>query len=314
MRLANRDKLCPMSSSSKGHWEFRSPEDVQRFWKKHQNIPRRIDGRKHHDEERFNLALYLLALSDHGELTYPLCIEQGREHESPDFMMTWPSGEITGLEVTRATERWLQREIKEGEKNSATWKSKVFPMEMEARSIPLSFAGWARDQAEIQWCSMFRTAMEKKVRKLRDFRPASQHDLLIYDEGPLPGPDRAKAISAMHPFVRRLQDDSPGLGKISLLVSLDVLYDVGGEAQCFRYIEPPDPDAERRMKTFSERSAYAGQLSADRSVRELVLKGIPIYSWEGKGGVVKQTSDGRRFEVTFREDGEEVILRELPRR
>jgi hypothetical protein len=303
-----------MRTSSKGRWEFRSAEDVQRFWKKHQNVPRRIDGRKHHDEERFNLGLYLLALSDHGQLTYPLCIEQGEEHESPDFMVTSPLGEVTGLEVTRATEQWLQREMKKGEKEFQRRESQAAKTggEAEPVAILLSTEGWAGDQAEKEWCSIFRAAIERKICKLPNFRSDSRHDLLVYDEAPLPGPDWGKAITAMRPFVRRLQEDNPKLGKISFVVSLDVLYDVGGEARCFRYIKPPDPDDERSMNIFSERSAYAGRLAADRSVRELVAKGIPIYSWEGKGGIVKETSDGHRFEVEFREDGEEVIVRELP--
>ncbi len=88
----------------KDRWNFATIADVRRFWRSVCSVPGRADGRRHYHEERYSLGLYLLALAEHEQLTYPLRIEQ---KESPDFMLTWPSGELTGLEVTRATEQWV---------------------------------------------------------------------------------------------------------------------------------------------------------------------------------------------------------------
>jgi len=299
-----------MRSSRESRWELRSAEDVHRFWEQHRSVPGRIDGRKHHHEERYCLALYLLALSDHEFLTYPVCVTEG---ESPDFMLTWASGQSTGLEVTRATENWLQREMTQSEKEYSRreLEAAVCGRAPEPVDIPLSVYGWSRDEAETQWRALFRRALEKKVKLFPGFRPADRYDLLVYDDTPLPAINRPKVLSVMHAHVRRMQEQNPKLGKTSFIVSLDVLYDVGGENQSLRYIEPPDLDDPLSVKSFSDHSEYAGQVSAEQAVRQQMQTGIPIYSGEKMGRVVKQTPDGRRFEVTFREDGEEVIVREL---
>jgi hypothetical protein len=304
-------KLCLMGSRSKGHWEFRSAGDVSRFWDKYRTVPGRIDGRKHHHEKYYCLGLYLLALADHDLLTYPLSVEEG---EFPDFMVTWPSAAVTALEVIRATEESVQRAMTENEKEFRTSKAAATGEEPEPVSLPLSAYGWGGDQAEAQWCSLYQAAIAKKVRMLSAFKTACWHDLLLYDETPLPVVDRQRILSVMQPYVESLQRENPKLGKTSFIVSLDVLYDVGGEVRSFRYVEPPNLDDAQSMKSFSERSEYAGRVSAEKAVRDLIRKGIPVYSSEGRGRVVKQTADGRRFQVRFREDGEEVIVKELSHR
>ena len=94
-------------------WTFRRRSDVERFWREVRDVPRRTNGRKHYHEERFCLGLYLLALATHDLLTYPLRVEQG---ESPDFMLTWKSGETTGLEVKRATQASLRSATDQAER------------------------------------------------------------------------------------------------------------------------------------------------------------------------------------------------------
>ena len=83
-------------------WDFRSRDDIWRFWLWVREVPRRIEGRTPKQYERYYLGLYLLALANHRLLSYPLKV---MEDERPDFVMTWKSGEATGLEVTRATDR-----------------------------------------------------------------------------------------------------------------------------------------------------------------------------------------------------------------
>ena len=89
-------------------WVIRSIKDVQTLWLKVREVPRRTEGRRHWHEEQYCLGVYLLALSRHGLLDYPFAVKRG---ESPDFIFTEKSGEVIGLEVTRATEPWLQREM-----------------------------------------------------------------------------------------------------------------------------------------------------------------------------------------------------------
>jgi hypothetical protein len=299
-----------MRPGSECHWEFRSAHDVSRFWDMYRNVPGRAQGRKTYHEERFNLGLYLLALADHGLLTYPLSLDQD---ESPDFMVTPPSGEVRGLEVTRATEPWVQRKMTENAREFANREAEgaVTGGQAEPVTTQLSFQGWAGYSAETQWCSLFRAAIEKKLALMPKFRPAYRYDLLVYDETPLPAVDRGNVLASMHPYVRDLQEKNPKLGTTSFVVSLDVLYDIGGTTQNFRYVEPPNLDDAGSMAKFSTRSEYAARNLAERAVHKHVQNGIPIYSLDKNGRVVKQTQDGRRFQVTFAEDGKEVIVKEL---
>jgi hypothetical protein len=182
----------------KDHWKFRSVADVRRFWRSVGSVPGRTEGRKHYHEERYSLGLYLLGLAEHEILTYPLRVDQ---EESPDFMLTWPSGELTGLEVTRATEQWLQRTMTASEKEYGRRTIEVAASgeEPEPVSIPLSQGGWVGDEAEDEWRSLVQRAIEQKLAKLPKFRPASRHDLLIYDDTPLPAIDRRKVLAAISP-------------------------------------------------------------------------------------------------------------------
>ncbi len=301
-----------MKSSSKGHWEFRSVEDVSQFWEKHRTVPGRIDGRKHRDKERYCLGLYLLALADHGLLTYPLSVEEG---ESPDFMLTWLSAEVTGLEVTRATEQWVQRAMKESEKECRKRElaAAVTGKEPEPVFIPLSELGWVGDQAETEWCSLFKAAIEKKLSKLSAFRPASRHDLLVYDDTPLPAVHRQKVLSAMHPYLERLQRQNPKLGKTSFVVSLDLIFDVGGECRLFPYVEwsnvnPGDRDS---LMAFAHRLEQGGQVAVKKAIRDHAAMGRAVHFIDSRGRMIRQTPDGRRFEVKVLDDGEEIVVKEL---
>ncbi len=300
----------------KDHWKFCSVADVRRFWQNVCSVPGRTEGRKHYHEERYSLGLYLLALAEHELLTYPLQVEQGKQHESPDFMLTWPSGELTGLEVTRATEQWLQRTMTASEKEYGrrTIEVAVSGEEPEPVCIPLSQRGWVGDEAEGEWRSLVQRAIEQKLAKLPQFRPASRHDLLIYDDTPLPAIDRRKVLAAISPWARKLHDKSPTFGKISVVISLDVLFDLGGACRIFPYIDwsAPELDDPKDLRAFSERVEDAGRIAVERAVGRHTGMRKPVYFQHGGDKFIKLTPDGRRFEVRLREDSEEVV-RELPR-
>lgn len=230
-------------------WEIHSLEDVRRLWSDVCSVPGRTEGRKHDNEEWYSLGLYLLALGTHKRLTYPFKLEKG---ESPDFMLTCQSGETTGFEVRRATEEWLQREMKESEKEFQQREEKA--KEAGAKTIPLpaqqgvllvpseeakpvckllSEEGWRDDQAVEKWCSLICDAIDRKLTKLCNFRPASQHDLLINDDTPVPV-DRQRALKALRLQVRNLTAGrQPSFRTVSLIMSLDVAYNVGGDVTLF---------------------------------------------------------------------------------
>jgi hypothetical protein len=297
----------------KDRWNFTSIGDLRRFWRGVCSVPRRTEGRRHYHEERYSLGLYLLALAEHEQLSYPLRIEQG---ESPDFILTWPSGELTRLEVTRATEQWVQRTMtaseKEYRRRAAT--AAASGEEPEPICIPLSQAGWVGDETELEWCSLIRSAIEQKLVKLPNFRPAPRHDLLIYDDTPLPAVDRRKVLKAITPWARRLNEKGPAFGKISVIISLDVLFDLSGTCRIFPYIDwsAAELGDSRNLRAFSARVENAGQIAVERAVGRHSGMQKAVYFKHNGDKVVKLTPDGRRFEVRLREDGEEIV-RELPR-
>ena len=297
----------------KDRWNFATIADVRRFWRSVCSVSGRANGRRHYHEERYSLGLYLLALAEHEQLTYPLRIEQ---KESPDFMLTWPSGELTGLEVTRATEQWVQRAMTASEKEY--WRRAATTAasgeEPEPVCIPLSQAGWVGDEAELEWCSIIRSAIEQKLVKLPNFRSAPRHDLLIYDDTPLPAVDRRRVLAAISPWARRLNEKGPAFGKISVIISLDVLFDVGGTCRIFPYIDwsAAELGDSKNFRVFSARVEDAGQIAVERAVGRHAGMQKPVYFKHNGAKVVKLTPDGRRFEVRLREDGEEIV-RELPR-
>jgi hypothetical protein len=54
---------------------------------------------------------------------------------------------------------------------------------------------------------------------------------------------------------------------------------------------------------FSNRVEYAGQFVADKAIQAHRAAGTPLYFIDSKDRLVKQTSDGRRFEVRVNQDG-----------
>jgi hypothetical protein len=311
--LANRQHSSLRSSRVK-NWEIVSKASVEAFWLKVRDVPGRTEGRKDRPEERYCLGVYLLALAQHGLLDYPCNIEQG---DAPDFMITKSTGEKTGLEVTRATEPWFQRQMTEADRKYDRRKiaaAATVGHEPEPVAWFPSSAGWAGDQAEEEWCVLVQGAVEKKLTKLPGFRPASHYDLLVYDDTPLPAVDRRKVMAALALWAQQIKQQGPPLGRISVIISLDVLFDVGGASRIFPYIEWSTPDfgASKSAQTFSERAVYAGRAAAEQAIRAHKMARAPIYFLDGKGRLVKQTFDGRRFEVRVRDDGEEVVVQELP--
>lgn len=289
-------------SVAKSSLDFHSLDDVQRFWLRVRDVPRRTEGRSHKQYERFYLGLYLLALADRGLLSYSL---KSKEGDSPDFILTWKSGETTGLEVTRATDEELQRAMTRAEKEH-----------LKGPTMVASPLGYASDQLEAEWCVLVQKAIEKKVAMLSGYKPASRYDLLVADDTRMGAGDRRKVLAILTPWARETKQREPKLGKISVVASLDVLYDIGGESNIFPYIEWSAPNLAKTGdgEAFSERVEHAGRIAAEEAIHAHRTAGTPICFIDSRGRLVKQTSDGRRFEVRVNDNGEEVTIQELSRR
>jgi hypothetical protein len=312
-----------MRSSSKGHWEFRSAQDVSQFWDEHRNVPDRGEGREHYHEERFCLGLYLRALATHDLLSYPLSVEEFEAHVSPDFMIRWPSGELTGLEVTRATEEPLQekksaarKEYRRRKIEAATSRTEPIPV-----TIPLSKAGWLEGDREKGWCLLFQKAVEKKLDKLRGeppefrskFRPAASYDLLVYDDTPFVGVDLTTVFTGTQQWIRNLPKDQPAFGKISIIMSVDLVYDLGGQCQMFPYVEWSNlkPGNRDGLMALAHSVEEAGQVAVQKAIQKHAAEGRAVHFMDSRGRMIRQTPDGRRFEVKVLDDGEEIVVKEL---
>jgi hypothetical protein len=295
-----------------------SYKDVQTLWSKVQGGPGRTEGRKHSHLEQYCVGVYLLALGRHGLLDYPFAVKSG---ESPDFILADKSGEAIGLEVTRATDQWLQRDMTGADREYRQRKlaTEVSASDAEPVAIALSELGWIGDQAEDQWCVVVRRSIERKIQKLRAFRSAARHDLLIYDDIPIPAIDRRKVMVALDPWAGDLKSNTPTLGRISIVISLDVIFDVGGRSQILPYVHWSAPELDDGpVQSFSERVELAGKVEVERAIREPDHDQIPpwknsapAYYVGTNGRIVKRTAEGRRFEVRIKENGGEIIVREL---
>jgi hypothetical protein len=289
-------------------WEFHIRDDIWHFWLRVREVPRRIEGRTPKQYERYYLGLYLLALADHQLLSYPFKVT---EDESPDFMLTWKSGETTGLEVTSATDQELQRWLTHAEKERP-----------DGSPMMASPFGYVSDQLEREWCGFVREAIEKKVAKLDEYKPAARHDLLVSDDTRAGAGDRRKVLELLAPWAHHLKREGARLGRISAAASLDILYDIGGESRIFPYVHWSAPGLEvaDSDESFSQRAELAGQVTVERAIREPSQRHIPNdktsavpgYYVDIKGRIVKRTPEGRRFEIRIKEDGSQVVVRELP--
>jgi hypothetical protein len=101
------------------------------------------------------------------------------------------------------------------------------------------------------------------------------------------------------------------LGRISIIVWLDIIYDLGGENIILDFVQHPKIDDPESFVTFGRRFEYGGQLLVDRAIREHLKAGRPVYGMDGRGRIVKQMADGRRFQVRFSDNGDEEIISKL---
>src|ERR1700730_8721462 len=133
-------------------WRIRTKRDVRTIWNEFRRVPT-IARRSSRDEKRYCLALYLFALATHSRLKYPLLIE---EDQKADFRLRSTNLE-TALSVAKANQFW---EPPNGTDHS-------------------------------DWLALVRHAVEEKLRSIAHLDSAERHDLLVYQDMPVPEAERA---------------------------------------------------------------------------------------------------------------------------
>lgn len=189
-------------------------------------------------------------------LNFPIKVEQG---ESPDFMLTWPSGERAGLEVTRATTEDLQKTLTEMDKEFLRCEAKakaagieVLPLPADEGVIlmpravaePMCIAqeplGLMGNECEPRWCGQVLKAVRRKLKKLAKFRAASYHNLLINNDADvlLGRSERKRAFDTVAEALNDLSARvKPSFREVSIIMSLDVEFDISGNRRFLPYTE-----------------------------------------------------------------------------
>jgi hypothetical protein len=158
-------------------------------------------------------------------------------------MLTWPSGETTGLEVTRATTVELQKSMTEADKQLL--RREAEDTEVAGIIVPAPAGqglGLLGDEAEMKrWCDQVLEAVCKKLAKLPKFREASSHDLLVNNDADVPlvgGSERKRALD----IVAKALSGLNARGKlsfriVSIIMSQHVEFDISGNRRFLAYNE-----------------------------------------------------------------------------
>jgi hypothetical protein len=214
-----------LAGRARRRWSLRSGADVRQFWNAFSKVPPRLK-REHLDEELYCLALYLRALSRARLLKYPVSIKAAENSKSPDFILT-SRGNTIGIEVTRATTPEFQRSMTNHEKH--------FERTGKTTATLLSANGWAGNDAEEQWCRLIQETINRKERLLGKYEPAKQHELLIYDDAPLPTIDRSFVIPRVKSWSRS-RSGGTSFATVSVILSLDVIHDLRHSARVIPFV------------------------------------------------------------------------------
>ncbi len=213
--------------------------------------------RSSRDEKRYCLALYLFVLATHSRLRFPLLVE---EQPLTDFRLQSANTETT-LAIAKANQIWEP------------------PMKT----------------SDSDWLSLVRHAIEEKLRFIAQLDSAARHDLLVYQDMPVPETERATGLSTLRTWLQSLKKANPGLGRVSIIFSLDVALDMGREFRNLEYIDWSNPDA---FSDFGERVEFEGQKAAVTAIRWHLREGRSTYSMDRRGRLLKRMPDGRLLEVS----------------
>jgi hypothetical protein len=246
-------------------WKIRTERDVRKFWEQFRRVPA-MARRSSRDEKRYCLALYLFVLATHSKLGVPLFIE---EDSRTDFRLRSANLETT-LTIAKANQIWEP------------------PLE----------TGYS------DWISLVRHAIEEKLPFIARLDSASRHDLLVYQDMPVPEAERAPGLSTLRTWLQSLKKANPGLGRVSIIFSLDVVLDKGRDFRNLEYIDWSSPDA---FSDFGERVEFEGQKATVTAIRGHLREGRHIYSMDRRGRLLKRMPDGRLLEVSREQIAREPV-------
>jgi hypothetical protein len=234
---------------------FKSRKDVENFWRAVRDVPARTRRRSKRDEERYALGLYLFARATYELIDFPMTVEEDLdESRSPDFFVR--EGEVcsVGLEVTRATTQALQQKMTRAETSVG---SDVTPIDLDDGLL-------ARESEDLSH-RQFEEAVKKKLAKFNKYRPAPSYDLLVYYDGSSLLWDRERTLDRLRQWLRNARTAAPLLGKVSVIISLDVIYDVDGECRTLPFVDLESPE---RFPDLGSRVEFAAQ----KAVRDELLR------------------------------------------
>ena len=241
-----------MRQVAKKKYCFRSRGDVEEFWRAVRNVPARA-RRSKRDEERYALGLYLFARATYELMDFPMTVEEDLdESKSPDFFVREGEACPVGLEVTRATTQALQRKMTRAETSVG---SDVTPIDLDD--------GLLARESEDLWCRQFEEAVNKKLAKFNKYRPAPSYDLLVYNDASSLLWVRERTLDRLRQGLRNIRTSTPLLGKVSIIISLDVVYDVDGECRALPFIDSSPPD---NQKDLGERLEHAARVAIRRKL------------------------------------------------
>ncbi|MHB8384065.1 MAG: hypothetical protein ACYDC3_17190 [Candidatus Binataceae bacterium] len=191
-------------------------------------------------------------------------------NRQPNFSVAEAGHAPVSVEVTRATTWGLQRQMDEAEREAEErlGASAHRGTRSELVEMPLPLNGSAGDDHRQRWLDLIEGSIEKKLAKLDSYCRATgltRHDLLIYDDTPMLGVDRSKVLPDLARWVHDRRKRNPLLGIVSLIMSLDVVYDIDGQCRALPFLELEAPD---HFLDFGERIEYAAQ----RAVRDELEK------------------------------------------
>lgn len=298
-------RISGKAQAEQSHWTIRSLDDVGALRREFAFVQRRRTRQRQRNLEIHYLTLYLFALGEHGLLRYPFEIIHD---DSPDFLLTEDGGDKVGIEHTKAISADHQKTLSE--------RRKDYPNGVAILASPL---GYTPDQELLEWSEFIRAAIKNKLTRLPKYKPALRYDLLIEDNCPVsPGPDRRRALEVVAELAREYRRSNPKLklGKVSVIVSLDVLYDAGGENRVLPIISWSDPrtDDPGEAEVFASRTEHGGRVEVRRQIRKIYSKNLPIYGIDERERLIREDANGRRFQVQIRDNGDEVVVQELPPR
>lgn len=207
------------------------------------SVPRRTEGRRKEDRERYCIVHYLRTLERSGLLHFPFSISK-EDPPAPDFRIEMDS-RLFGLEVTEAGSPEHQQAATELEK--APRGSVLEGSSVRKPGEPLQGRGYYGDEPERLWTAQVLATIRKKTEHQLPSQPSlPEYQLLIYDNTEyvtLTAWTVTDLPARLATAIQAWRDAQPRpvrqYSRISVLRDRVLMYDIGGSG--FLLPVPPSP-------------------------------------------------------------------------